>query len=72
MKVKSFTYFETLLNYHGQLVGVRICGPFGQAARVCRDGGFVRHGRVAGQLSVTRSLGDHHLKAAAKAGVGKT
>jgi len=33
-----------------------------EAARVCRDGGFVRHGRVAGQLSVTRSLGDHHLK----------
>ena len=34
-----------------------------QAARVCREGGFVRHGRVAGQLSVSRSLGDHHLKA---------
>lgn len=33
-----------------------------EAARVCREGGFVRHGRVAGQLSVSRSLGDHHLK----------
>ncbi|CAJ1367507.1 unnamed protein product, partial [Effrenium voratum] len=33
-----------------------------EAARVVCDGGFVRHGRVAGQLSVTRSLGDHHLK----------
>lgn len=34
-----------------------------QAARVVNDGGFVRFGRVAGQLSVSRSLGDHHLKA---------
>ena len=34
-----------------------------EAQRVCKEGGFVRHGRVAGQLSVTRSFGDHHLKA---------
>jgi len=33
-----------------------------EAARVVRAGGIVRHGRVGGQLSVSRSLGDHHLK----------
>jgi len=33
-----------------------------EARRVAEEGGFVRHGRVGGQLSVSRSLGDHHLK----------
>jgi len=33
-----------------------------EARRVVQDGGIVRHGRVGGQLSVSRSLGDHHLK----------
>eukprot|EP00913_Durusdinium_trenchii_P013535 g12706.t1 len=40
-----------------------------QAARVVNDGGFVRFGRVAGQLSVSRSLGDHHLKECGVSGV---
>lgn len=40
----------------------RACDP-GEAKRVEKDGGIVRHGRVGGQLSVSRSLGDHHLKA---------
>jgi serine/threonine protein phosphatase PrpC len=35
-----------------------------EARRVSDEGGFVRHGRVGGQLSVSRSLGDHHLKEA--------
>jgi len=33
-----------------------------EARRVVEEGGVVRHGRVGGQLSVSRSLGDHHLK----------
>lgn len=33
-----------------------------EARRVVEEGGIVRHGRVGGQLSVSRSLGDHHLK----------
>jgi len=33
-----------------------------EAQRVVEEGGLVRHGRVGGQLSVSRSLGDHHLK----------
>lgn len=33
-----------------------------EARRVAQEGGIVRHGRVGGQLSVSRSLGDHHLK----------
>lgn len=33
-----------------------------EAARVVEEGGIVRHGRVGGQLIVSRSLGDHHLK----------
>mmetsp|Transcript_114644 Transcript_114644/g.324727 ORF Transcript_114644/g.324727 Transcript_114644/m.324727 type:complete len:473 (+) Transcript_114644:65-1483(+) len=33
-----------------------------EAARIAQEGGMVRHGRVGGQLSVSRSLGDHHLK----------
>lgn len=33
-----------------------------EARRVAEEGGLVRHGRVGGQLSVSRSLGDHHLK----------
>lgn len=33
-----------------------------EAARVAEEGGIVRHGRVGGQLIVSRSLGDHHLK----------
>lgn len=33
-----------------------------EARRVAQEGGVVRHGRVGGQLSVSRSLGDHHLK----------
>jgi len=33
-----------------------------EARRVAEEGGIVRHGRVGGQLSVSRSLGDHHLK----------
>lgn len=40
-----------------------------EAARVVNDGGFVRFGRVAGQLSVSRSLGDHHLKECGVSGV---
>ncbi|CAE8654985.1 unnamed protein product, partial [Polarella glacialis] len=40
----------------------RACDPE-EAQRVVADGGIVRHGRVGGQLSVSRSLGDHHLKA---------
>lgn len=39
----------------------RACDPE-EAKRVAQDGGIVRHGRVGGQLSVSRSLGDHHLK----------
>lgn len=33
-----------------------------EAARIAEEGGMVRHGRVGGQLIVSRSLGDHHLK----------
>lgn len=33
-----------------------------ETKRVIEDGGIVRHGRVGGQLAVSRSLGDHHLK----------
>jgi len=33
-----------------------------EARRVQEEGGMVRHGRVGGQLSVSRSLGDHNLK----------
>eukprot|EP00927_Polykrikos_kofoidii_P054704 TRINITY_DN4908_c1_g1_i1.p1 TRINITY_DN4908_c1_g1~~TRINITY_DN4908_c1_g1_i1.p1 ORF type:complete len:708 (-),score=92.45 TRINITY_DN4908_c1_g1_i1:94-2217(-) len=33
-----------------------------EARRVATEGGVVRHGRVGGQLSVSRSLGDHRLK----------
>lgn len=33
-----------------------------EAARIAAEGGMVRHARVGGQLSVSRSLGDHHLK----------
>uniref|UniRef100_A0A7S1MQM9 PPM-type phosphatase domain-containing protein n=1 Tax=Alexandrium catenella TaxID=2925 RepID=A0A7S1MQM9_ALECA len=33
-----------------------------EAARIAQEGGMVRHGRVGGQLIVSRSLGDHHLK----------
>lgn len=33
-----------------------------ETERVVAEGGIVRHGRVGGQLSVSRSLGDHHLK----------
>lgn len=33
-----------------------------EARRVVQEGGVVRHARVGGQLSVSRSLGDHHLK----------
>lgn len=33
-----------------------------ETRRVVADGGVVRHGRVGGSLSVSRSLGDHHLK----------
>uniref|UniRef100_A0A7S0FXG6 Protein-serine/threonine phosphatase n=1 Tax=Pyrodinium bahamense TaxID=73915 RepID=A0A7S0FXG6_9DINO len=33
-----------------------------EAARIAEEGGLVRHGRVGGQLIVSRSLGDHHLK----------
>lgn len=33
-----------------------------EARRVSEEGGMVRNGRVGGQLSVSRSLGDHHLK----------
>lgn len=39
----------------------RACDP-DEIKRVAADGGVVRHGRVGGQLSVSRSLGDHHLK----------
>jgi serine/threonine protein phosphatase PrpC len=39
----------------------RACDPE-EAKRVAQEGGMVRHGRVGGQLSVSRSLGDHHLK----------
>jgi len=39
----------------------KACDP-GEAARVAQDGGVVRHNRVGGSLSVSRSLGDHHLK----------
>jgi serine/threonine protein phosphatase PrpC len=39
----------------------RACDP-AEAKRVVDEGGIVRHGRVGGQLSVSRSLGDHHLK----------
>jgi len=39
----------------------RACDP-SEARRITEEGGFVRHGRVGGQLSVSRSLGDHHLK----------
>jgi len=35
-----------------------------EVRRVTQDGGCVRHGRVGGRLSVSRSLGDHHLKSA--------
>jgi len=37
-------------------------GDPAEAQRVVQEGGIVRHGRVGGQLSVSRSLGDHHLK----------
>jgi serine/threonine protein phosphatase PrpC len=37
-------------------------GDAEEAKRVVAEGGIVRHGRVGGQLSVSRSLGDHHLK----------
>jgi len=33
-----------------------------EAARIVEEGGLVRHGRVGGQLIVSRSIGDHHLK----------
>jgi len=33
-----------------------------EAKRIVEEGGIVRRGRVGGQLSVSRSLGDHHLK----------
>lgn len=33
-----------------------------EAARIAEEGGLVRHGRVGGQLIVSRSIGDHHLK----------
>lgn len=33
-----------------------------ETKRVVEEGGIVRHGRVGGQLSVSRSLGDHNLK----------
>eukprot|EP00930_Biecheleria_cincta_P056787 TRINITY_DN42841_c0_g1_i1.p1 TRINITY_DN42841_c0_g1~~TRINITY_DN42841_c0_g1_i1.p1 ORF type:complete len:529 (-),score=86.81 TRINITY_DN42841_c0_g1_i1:164-1750(-) len=33
-----------------------------EAERVRQEGGVVRNDRVGGQLSVSRSLGDHHLK----------
>eukprot|EP00416_Gambierdiscus_australes_P026917 CAMPEP_0171058114 /NCGR_PEP_ID=MMETSP0766_2-20121228/2277_1 /TAXON_ID=439317 /ORGANISM="Gambierdiscus australes, Strain CAWD 149" /LENGTH=584 /DNA_ID=CAMNT_0011513343 /DNA_START=32 /DNA_END=1786 /DNA_ORIENTATION=- len=33
-----------------------------EAQRIHEEGGMVRHGRVGGQLIVSRSLGDHHLK----------
>jgi len=33
-----------------------------EAKRVQDEGGTVRHARVAGQLSISRSLGDHRLK----------
>mmetsp|Transcript_21787 Transcript_21787/g.60861 ORF Transcript_21787/g.60861 Transcript_21787/m.60861 type:complete len:472 (-) Transcript_21787:203-1618(-) len=33
-----------------------------EAKRIKREGGVVFSGRVGGQLSVSRSLGDHHLK----------
>lgn len=39
-------------------------GDAAEAQRVAAEGGFVRHARVGGQLSVSRSLGDHHLKSA--------
>lgn len=35
-----------------------------ECKRIQEEGGFVRYGRVAGQLIVSRSLGDHHLKSA--------
>jgi len=34
-----------------------------EARRVEKEGGVVRNGRVGGQLSISRSLGDHSLKA---------
>jgi serine/threonine protein phosphatase PrpC len=33
-----------------------------ETKRIQQEGGIVRHGRVGGQLSVSRSLGDHRLK----------
>eukprot|EP00928_Gymnodinium_smaydae_P095924 TRINITY_DN8353_c0_g1_i5.p1 TRINITY_DN8353_c0_g1~~TRINITY_DN8353_c0_g1_i5.p1 ORF type:complete len:604 (+),score=110.31 TRINITY_DN8353_c0_g1_i5:113-1924(+) len=33
-----------------------------EAQRIAEEGGIVRHGRVGGALSVSRSLGDHSLK----------
>lgn len=39
----------------------RASDPY-EAERVRREGGVVRNDRVGGQLSVSRSLGDHHLK----------
>jgi len=33
-----------------------------EARRVAEEGGVVRNGRVGGQLSISRSLGDHSLK----------
>jgi serine/threonine protein phosphatase PrpC len=37
-------------------------GDPAETKRIEQEGGIVRHGRVGGQLSVSRSLGDHHLK----------
>ena len=33
-----------------------------EAQRITKSGGFIYKGRVAGQLAVTRALGDHQLK----------
>ena len=34
----------------------------GEASRIMKGGGILMNGRVAGQLAVSRALGDHHLK----------